>query len=332
MRRVLYLLVLMGLFVFPAFAGVHRHPPAPDDLFDPDLIELDLDAIIAEKEKLFSVAFYLGSSQKDLSTSETQARNIASVKTAYDALAIGFQDATGIDISWQNDAFEGVRPVLDFYGNFRYKLPESVRLPGLGGRIGLQASAGRTGTSDRFSEKGFGAAITDEAYQFTGDFLYYIPGDLSRLKIIRGVERRELYVGFGMGYVWGRHIVEVFAPDLTLQGIGTNFTYEADGNAVMYQFLVGGDEYITPFLSISYQLSYRLVEVEDLKYNDVDEILDSPILIGEEETATTWDPWFPEDMWPPLDGSIEFGWSVGEDPIKIDFSGVGFQIGLRYHF
>ena len=114
MRYVLMLFALLAVLPAWTYGQDLRQPPAPDDLFDPDLIELDLDAIVAEKEKLLSVSFTMGLSQKDLGTSEQQAVSIASIKSIFDALAAEFEAATGIDVSWRRDSFEEFSPAFNF--------------------------------------------------------------------------------------------------------------------------------------------------------------------------------------------------------------------------
>lgn len=333
MRRVLMILAAIALSASLCWSGDLRMPPAPDDLFDVDLIELDLNAIVAEKEKLWSISFMLGSSQKDLATTELQAEGLISIITIFESLADDFEDATGIRMWWSNTEFDDMKPVLDMYSNIRFKLPESIQAPGIGGRLGFELAVGRTGTSKRFAAEGFSAGMTDEAWTVMGSALYYLPGDLSRFLTFRGVERREIYFGIGAGNAWAAHSVDVYAPAWGLQGFGDSYHYKAAGSSLCSQFMVGGDEFFTPFLSLTYQLSYRLIKQEELKYTNVGEVEASPILIGEGEVATAWGEWFP-DFWPLFgdQGAIDFGYSRGDENVVIDFSGFSFQAGLRYHF
>ncbi|MBM3321644.1 MAG: hypothetical protein FJY73_13360 [Candidatus Eisenbacteria bacterium] len=333
--RIVLLAVAVLAAVSVAQAEGLRQPPAPDDLFDPDLIDLDLGAIIAEKEKLWSVTFGLGTSGQGLRTTEAQARNIVTIKEAFDNLADAFEEAVGIDIRWSKDSFEDMRPVLDIYGGGRLKLPSSVTLPGLGGRFGLELDGGRTGSATRFSEYGFGASIADEAWYLSGRALYYLPSALTLPGLyVRGVEKREIYIAAGFGRAWAKHSVEIFSPDPVLQGIGDFYLYEATGSANTFDLSIGAEEYFTPFLSVSLRAGYRWLEKGSLKYTDVEEIRSSPLLINEGEIATVWGPWFPEGMVPivAMAAGLEYGWDRGEEPIVVDFSGFLFRAGLRYHF
>ncbi|MFH1680487.1 MAG: hypothetical protein ABIH26_07570 [Candidatus Eisenbacteria bacterium] len=334
MRSMLLLFAVLAVVSF-AQAGDLRRPPAPDDLFDPDLIELDLDAIVAEKEKLWSVTFGVGTSQQGLKTTEAQAANIITIKSAYDNLATEFENVTGLNIRWRNDSFEDLRPVFDVYAGARLKLPESIVVPGLGGRLGLEMEGGRTGSATRFSDYGFGASIADEAWFVSGKALYYLPSAFNfRGLYFGGVEKREIYLAAGVGRAWAKHTVEIFMPDAGLQGIGDFFLYEATGSASTFDLSIGAEEYLMPFLSLSVQAGYRWMEKGDLKYDNLEEIEDSPILINEGEVATVWGPWFPEGMvqFVAHVAGLESGWDRGEEPIVVDFSGFLFRAGLRYHF
>jgi hypothetical protein len=335
MRRVFLVLAVIAAVATTSPAGDLRRPPAPDDLIDPDLIELDLSAIVAEKEKLWSVTFGFGTSQQGLETSEEQARNIMTVKAGYDTLAKYFEEATGINIRWSKDSFEDIRPVLDIHVGARYKLPEAIHLPFLGSRLGVEVNGLRTGTATRFSDHGFGAEIADEAYLLTGKALVYLPTrfTLERFRPFKGVERREVYFGGGMGRAWAKHTVEIFMPDEGLQGIGDPYRFEATGSTNTYEMVFGLEEYFTPFLSVNLQAGYRWLEKGDLKYTDPEKVANSLILINEREVATVWSPWYPEGIPPVLIGeTINWGWDRGVEPIVVDFSGLNFRGGLRYHF
>jgi len=336
LRSVLPAAVLLLLaFGLPSAADL-RPPPAPDDLFDPDLIDLDLDAIIAEKEKLFSLSFSIGTSQSDLATTRAQAASITSIKSAYDSLAVAFEDVTGIDIRWTKDSFEGQKPVLDLFGSVRFKLPESITMPGVGGRLGLEIAGGRTGTSTRFSETGLGASITDEAWIFSGRALYYLPETFtgSGWVIFPGVEKREVYLGLGAGRAFAKHSIEMYTPDPNLSGIGEFSLFEATGSSNTFDLLAGAEEYFTPFLSLNVELGYQWLRQEELKYTDPERVADSDLLINEGEVATSWGPWFPEGMIPLVAtaADLEYGYDRGEDPIVVDYSGFSLRAGLRYHF
>ncbi len=336
MARALSVLLLISMAASFAVAGDIRRPPSMDDLFDPDLIELDLDAIIAEQEKLWSFSFKLGSAQNDLATTEQQAENIATLKLAYDALAAEFENATGINIEWSQDSFESLRPVLDMYASVRYKLPERFVLPRVGGRLGVEMQGGRTGTSTNFYENGFGAAIADEAWLFGGRFLYFLPASLtaSNRQIFRGVEKREIYFGVGAARAWVNHSVEVYMPDPNFQGIGDFYDFQATGNTTVYEFLVGVEEYFTPYLSLNLQVGYQSLKKGDLRYVNPQKVEDADILINEDEIATVWGPWFPEAMVPfvAVQQNLQYGWDRGEDSVVIDFTGFNFRLGLRYHY
>lgn len=313
-----------------------RQPPAPDDLSDPDLIDLDLDAIIAEREKLWSVSFNVGTSGRDLATTTTQGENIMTLKLAFDNLADEFEDATGINIRWQKDSFDGLSPVLELFSSVRYKFPESVVVPGIGGRLGVEALGGRTGSSTRVADSGFGAALSDEAWMLEGRALYYLPASLTfnNVRIFPGVEKREIYIGFGAGRAWAKHSIELFMPADNLSGIGNLYSFEADGQTNVYDIVLGVEEYVTPYISLNLQLGYQSLKQEELKYNDPQEVENATILINEGETATVWGPWFPEGLIPyaAIQSQLEYGWDRGDENIVVDFSGFTARAGIRYHF
>ncbi|MFH1278864.1 MAG: hypothetical protein ABIK65_10850 [Candidatus Eisenbacteria bacterium] len=336
MRRVLTVILLAAVAASLAAADDLRRPPAPDDLLDPDLIELDLDAIIAEQEKLWSVSFQIGTAQKDLATTETQAENIVTIKAAYDNLADEFEDATGISIRWQKDSFDPISPVFDLFGTVRYKLPESILLPGVGSRLGVELSGGRTGTATRFSELGFGASLSDEVYVLSGRALFYMPASLTfnDYRLFQGVEKREVYFGLGFGRAWANHAVEIYSPAASLSGIGEFYHFEADGSTNIFEVTLGLEEYFTPSLSVNFQVGYQSLKQDELKYADVQKVEDADILINEGEVATVWGPWFPEGSIPfiAIQSGLDYGWDTGTENIVVDFSGFNFKTGLRYHF
>ncbi len=334
MQRVSLVLAMIAAAASLSTADDLRRPPAPDDILDPDLIELDLTAIIAEEERLWSVAFGIGTSQQGLGTTETQARNIMTVKSGFDSLASAFEDATGINIRWTRDSFDELSPVLDLYLGARYKLPETIRLPVLGSRLGIEVNGLRTGSATRFSDHGFGSSIADEAYLLTGKALFYFPARLTLpgFRLFKGVEKREVYVGGGIGRAWSKHSVEIFSPDAQLQGIGDLYRYEATGSTNTFEMVFGAEEYFTTFLSVNLQIGYRWLEQDELKYTDPEKVENSAILINEGEVATVWGPWFPEGMLPILAGGLDSGWDRGDENIVVDFSGFNFRGGLRYHF
>lgn len=337
MRPVFSLILLAALTASLAGAADDlRRPPAPDDLLDPDLIELDLGAIIAEQEKLWSISFQLGSGQQDLATTEQQGENIVTLKAAYDNLANEFEDATGINIRWQRDSFEPINPLFDLFGTVRYKLPESILLPGAESRLGVELSGGRTGTSTRFSELGFGASLADQAWILTGRVLFYLPPSLTfnDYRLFQGVDKREVYFGLGAGRAWANHAIEIYSPAATLSGIGEAYHFEANGSTGMFEIALGLEEYFTPSLSLNLQVGYRSLKQEELKYADVQKVEDADILINEGEIATVWGPWFPEGSIPfiAIQSGLDYGWDTGEENIVVDFSGFNFKTGLRYHF
>jgi hypothetical protein len=336
MRNLFLAFAILAAASSLVFADDHRRPPAPDDLLDPGLIDLDLTAIVAEEERLWSVSFGVGSSQQGLATTETQAEHIMTMKAGFDSLANYFEDAAGITIRWRSDAFEDMRPVLDLQAAVRYKLPDKFTLPGVGARLGVELTGGRMGTATRFSDCGFAASLADEAWVLGGRALVYLPTSLTltRFRPFKGVEKRDVYVGFGAGRAWARHSIEIYMPDDQLQGIGDFYHYQATGSGNTYEFMAGADEYFTPSLSLNLQVGYRWLEKGGLEYTDPEKIENSSILIDEGKVATVWGPWFPEGMIPFVAAAagLNSGWDRGTEEIKVDFSGFVFRGGLRYHF
>ncbi len=325
---------LVLLLVATVAWSADRFPPAPDDLFDPDLIDLDLGAIVAEGENLWSFSFTAGYGQSNLEDSEMQATSIASIQGMFEA--VNAQIGQVADIGWSGEGFSDLKMAFNWRATGRYKLPESIMVPGLGMRLGVEGTISRIGSSTRLGENGFGASLTDDAYIYSASALFYLPGAINTYRIPYLGARRDIFLSAGGGLSRGRHSVEIFVPPRDFMSIPPPILLDASQTNPTWQIGLGGEEYYTPYFSLSWQVGYQSVEFDELKYSDASiatlaffenkEPVAEPIVIGYGDVATVWTPWFPE-------GNLLGAWGADpSNPVDIDFGGFSFSAGLRYHF
>ncbi len=311
-----------------------RFPPAPDDLFDPDLIELDLDAIVAEKEKLWSLSLTGGFNQSDLATTLRTTDAIASIEAMFQAVNEQFGSVQ--DLGWSGNGFSDLTNAYAVSMSGRVKFPEAVVLPGLGSRMGLELTGSRIGSSTRMGENAFGAVITDQVLSLDLTALFYLPKETFQRRILFLGSRRDLFFGLGGGLARGTHQMELFLPPRDFGSIPPPTLLSANQTAGSFHIKVGGEEYYTSFLSLSWVAGFQSLLLDQLEWNSsansqfaASDETGTPILTGWNQTggvATVWDDWFPATA---LTGS----WVARPgDPIEIDFSGFLFGAGLRYHF
>ncbi len=339
MSRRVCLISLALLIGVTAVAAADRFPPAPDDLIDLDLIDLDLNAIIAEGENLWSFSFTAGYGESDLGDSRAKGAAIATLQGMFEA--VNEQIGQVADIGWSGDGFSDSKAAFNWMASGRYKLPEAIRFPSIGGHFGIEMNASRVGSSILLTENGFGSSITDEVYSIGGNGLYYFPKNMTSFDIpyipdlpITG-SRRDLFLSFGGGFARGKHITELFMPPRDFSSIPPPILLEAHETRPTWQVSLGGEEFYTPYLSFSWRAGYQNMEFDELKYSDgslatlheyESRTPAEPIVLGYGEVATVWTPWFPADA---LLGS----WGANpDDPVNIDFTGFTFSAGLRYHF
>lgn len=314
---------------FTSAAPIHAQAPAPDDLSITALddIELILDHMVAESERLWSFSMQTGYGQQSSSSTERKAEAILSIKEVFEAVSATLGQL--FDIDWSDDGFSTLGPGFNVLASARYKFPESVTVGGA--RLGLDLSGSRTGHSTRVAENGFGATLTNETYQFHASGLVFVPGEFNKMKLPLLGSRRDVFVSAGAGYANGSQVTELFIPPRDFGSINPPTILKASNGTGSWQFGIGGEEYYAPFFSLSWQVLYRNLKISELKYDDASRASlepsgDLPIVEGEGEIATAWDPWFPAT-------SLQGSWVADpSDPIKIDFTGINFVLGVRYHF
>ncbi len=333
--RYRYGILAAGMLLGASFAfGANRFPPAPDDLMDPDLIDLDLDAIVAEGEPLWSFQFSAGLGQKNLSDTEKQAASIASIETMFNA--VNAQIGEVADIGWSGDGFSDLTVAFNWRAGARYKFPETVGFPLIGGRFAFEFAAGRVGSSMRLSERGFGATLTDQAYFGSGNMLFFLPREMTRGDFPILGSKRDVFVSAGLGYARGIHQIELFIPPRDFSSIPPPTLLEASQWKPMWQISVGGEEFYTSFFSLSWQVGYQYMQFDRLEYNDASiatlraaetkEPIAEPIVIGYTDVASVWTPFSPPEF---IYGS--YG-ADPSNPIDVVFTGLTFSAGFRYHF
>ncbi|NNE07531.1 MAG: hypothetical protein HKN20_03105 [Gemmatimonadetes bacterium] len=309
--------------------SVQAQAPSPDDLSISALddIELILDHMVAESERLWSFSLQTGYGQQSSPTTKHKAESILSIKAVFEAVSETLGQI--FDIGWSDDGFSKLGPGFNVLASGRYKFPESVSIRGA--RLGLDFSGSRTGNSTRISENGFGATLTNETYQFHASGLVFLPGEFNKVKLPLLGSRRDVFLSAGAGYASGSQVTELFIPPRDFGSINPPTILKASNGTGSFQFGIGGEEYYAPFFSLSWQVLYRSLKIDELKYDDASIASlspsgDLPIVEGEGEIATAWDPWFPET-------SLQGSWVADpSDPIQIDFSGINFVLGVRYHF
>lgn len=332
-KRIFLISILLTIGASVGWAA-DRFPPAPDDLTDLDLIDLDLDAIVAEGENLWSFSFVAGYGQSDLGDSEQQAVSIASIEGMFEAVNAQIGDVA--DIGWSDNGFSDLKTAFSWRASARHKFPEGVMLPGVGMRLGVELTAGRIGSSTRLGENGFGATLTDDAYSYSASALFYLPGNLTSFQIPYLGARRDIFISAGGGIARGRHAIELFVPPRDFSSIPPPILLEATQTNPTWQIGLGGEEYYTPYFSLSWQVGYQSMSFDELMYSDASiatfddfenrEPVAEPLVIGYGDVATVWTPWFPE-------GNLLGSWGADpSNPIDIDFGGFNFAAGLRYHF
>ena len=308
---------------------------------------------VGSAARRFSFAFYGATGRQSFANVEETAEGIYSIRASFDEFADAFEDATGINIRWSDEGFSDRKRAYKAGWDLRYHMVPFAYTPGAAGdefrmdlELGmwnLRCSGPFTGpgTETELSEPGFGAAVREKVRAFDCTVLWYFPRRWSDVGIPLIGSRRDLYAGVGVDFAHGEHEIEIYAPDSGLQGAGSTLELEANQNTAGYHFVIGGEQYFSPWFSVNLELGWSSLVMDQLEWTDGSlETLktreDEGWLYVEgwdstDGVATAWEDWTPTA---PVEGSWVGGyWSADpERPIEIDLSGFEFKAGLRVHF
>ncbi|MFH1279759.1 MAG: hypothetical protein ABIK65_15435 [Candidatus Eisenbacteria bacterium] len=344
-RATLLLLLIPALI--PSLTHADEGTTPTERLAHPGSDASEGDVHRSGREHVFSVAIMIGSGSRDFSTAEATADGIESIKTVFDEFADEFEDATGIMIRWSDEGFSEQKRAYEIGVDFRLNFPaESTPIfLGRGTRLGFEAGFWRLRSSSlletegvelSLSEPGFGAVVSEKALGADGTFLVYLPRSLFDRDIPLLGRRRDVYFGAGGGMARGRHGIEIFHPPFDFQGVGELLVVEADQWTRSFHAAIGGEEFFSQWISLSWEIGWSTLVFDNLKWTDAslaafaakEESGGAPIS-GWDETggvATVWDDWTPP-------GEMLGSWVADPDrPIEIDLSGFNFRLGLRAHF